>query len=195
MVWSIVSSRSCFCRLCRASPPLAAKNVINLILLLMMSTCTAVSCIVGRGCLLWPVCSLGKTVSLCLLHFVLQGHTCLLLQAIFWLPTLHSSPLWWKGHLFFGVSSRRPCRSSENHSKFSFFSISGWGTELDYCDVEWFALVMNWVHSVVFEITPKGCISDSFVEYDGYSISAKGFSPTVVDTMVIWIKFGHSRPF
>ena len=25
---------------------------------------------------------------------------------------LHSSLLWWKGHLFFGVSSRRSCRSS-----------------------------------------------------------------------------------
>ena len=25
---------------------------------------------------------------------------------------LHSSPLWWKGHLFLGVSSRRFCRSS-----------------------------------------------------------------------------------
>ena len=23
---------------------------------------------------------------------------------------------------------------------FSFFSITGWGIDLDYCDVEWFAL-------------------------------------------------------
>ena len=29
------------------------------------------------------------------------------------------------------------------------------------------------------------CISDSFVDYDGYSISSKGFLPTVVDIMVI----------
>ena len=29
----------------------------------------------------------------------------------------------------------------------------------------------------------------------GYSISSKGFLPTVVDIMVIWIKFAHSRPF
>ena len=69
MVWSIVSSRSCFCRLCRASPSLDAKNIINLILVLMMSTCRVVSCIVGRVCLLWPVCSLGKTVSFCLASF------------------------------------------------------------------------------------------------------------------------------
>ena len=26
---------------------------------------------------------------------------------------------------------------------FSFFSITGWGVDLDYCDIEWFALEMN----------------------------------------------------
>ena len=26
---------------------------------------------------------------------------------------------------------------------FSFFSITGWGIDLDYCDTEWFALEMN----------------------------------------------------
>ena len=54
----------------------------------------------------------------------------------------------------------------------SFFSISGWGIDLDYCDVERFALEMNRDHSVIFEITPKYCISDSFVDYEGYSISS-----------------------
>ena len=56
---------------------------------------------------------------------------------------------------------------------------------VDYRDIEWFALEMNRDHSVIFEIASKYCISDSFVEYDGYSISSKGFSPTVVDTTVI----------
>ena len=50
-----------------------------------------------------------------------------------------------------------------------------WGIDLDYCDIEWFALEMNRDHSVVFEIVPKYCISDSFIDYDGYSISSKGF--------------------
>ena len=65
------------------------------------------------------------------------------------------------------------------------FSITGWGTDLDYCDIEWFALETNRDHSVVFEISSKYCISDSFADYDGYSISSKGFLPTVVDIMVI----------
>ena len=59
------------------------------------------------------------------------------------------------------------------------------GIDLDYCDIEWFALETNRDHSVVFEIASKYCISDSFVDYDGYSISSKGFLPTVVDIMVI----------
>ena len=60
-----------------------------------------------------------------------------------------------------------------------------WGIDLDYCDIEWFALKMNRDHSVIFEIASKYRISDSFVYYDGYSISSKGFLLTVVDIMVI----------
>ena len=67
----------------------------------------------------------------------------------------------------------------------SFFTVSAWGTDFDYCDIECFALEMNKVHSVIFELAPKYCISDSFVDYDGYSISSKGFLPTVLDIMVI----------
>ena len=63
---------------------------------------------------------------------------------------------------------------------FSFFSVSGWGIDLDYCDVEWFALKTNQDPPFVFEIAPKYCISDSFVDYECCSISSKGFLPTVV---------------
>ena len=47
----------------------------------------------------------------------------------------------------------------------------------------------------IFEIASKYCISDSFVDYDGYSISSKVFLPTVGDVMVIWVKFTHSSHF
>ena len=61
-----------------------------------------------------------------------------------------------------------------------------WGINLYYCDIEWLALEKIRNHSVVFEITPKYCISDSFVDYEGYSISSKGFFPNlVIDIMVI----------
>ena len=83
MIWDTASSQSCFCSLYRASPSLAAKNIINLILVSTVWWCPCVvfSCVVGRGCLLWPVHSLGKTLlAFDLLHFVLQGQICLLLQ-------------------------------------------------------------------------------------------------------------------
>ena len=59
------------------------------------------------------------------------------------------------------------------------------GIDLDYCDIEWFALKMNRDHSVIFEITYKYSISDSFIDHDGYSISSEGFLPAVVNIMVI----------
>ena len=67
----------------------------------------------------------------------------------------------------------------------SFFGISGWGIDLNYCDIEWFSLEMNRDHSVNFQIASKYRILDSFVDYNGYSISSKGFLPSVVDIMVI----------
>ena len=38
---------------------------------------------------------------------------------------------------------------------FTFFGISGWGIDLDYYDIEWFALEMNRDHFVIFEIAPN----------------------------------------
>ena len=45
-----------------------------------MSMCRIISCVVGRGGLLWPVYSLSKTLAFALLRFVLEGQICLLLQ-------------------------------------------------------------------------------------------------------------------
>ena len=130
MIWAAVSSWSCFCWLYRASPSLAAKNTRSDFSIdhLVMSVCRVFSCVVGRGCLLWPVCSLGKTLlAFALLHFVLQRQICLLIQVSLDFLILYSNPLWWKGlfcvlcfvlfcFVSFGVSSKRCCRSSQNQS-------------------------------------------------------------------------------
>ena len=73
--------------------------------------------------------------------------------------------------------------------------ITGQGIDLDYHDIEWFALEMNRDHSVIFDIASKYCILDSFVDYDGYPISSKEFLPTVVDIMVICVKFTDFNSF
>ena len=100
MIWATVSSRSYFCWLNIASPSLAAKNIINLILVLTIwwcPICKVMSYVVERGYLLWPVRSLGKTLlAFALLHVVLQGQTCLLFQVFLDFLLLHSSPIWWK---------------------------------------------------------------------------------------------------
>ena len=61
-----------------------------------MSICKVFSCVVGRGYLLWPVCSFGKTLlAFSLLHSVLQGQICLLLQVFLDFLFLPSSPQKW----------------------------------------------------------------------------------------------------
>ena len=61
-----------------------------------------------------------------------------------------------------------------------------------FCGVQtWITVILNGLpwkqtdHSVIFETASKYCISDSFVDYDGYSNFFKGFLPAVVDVTVI----------
>ena len=159
-----------------------------------MSMCRLVSWVVGKGCLLWSACFLDKTLlAFALLHFELQGQTCLLFWVSLDFLLFHSNPLWWTWHLFLvfvleGIVFL-------HRTSFSFFDISGWGVDLEYCGVEWLVLETNRDHSVLFEIAPRYCISDSFVDSEGYSISSKGSLTTVVDKMVIWMKSVYSHPF
>ena len=83
-----------------------------------MSTCRVFSCVFGRGCLLWPVCSLGKTLlAFDLLRFVLQGQIYLLFQVFPDFLLCNPVPIIEYPHnrYLFGCS-RRSCRSSYNNS-------------------------------------------------------------------------------
>ena len=153
-----------------------------------------VSSVVGRGCLLWLVYSLRKTLlAFGPLHFVLQGQTCLLFQVSLDFQLLHSSPLWWKGNLFLvlvleglvglhGIIQLQPLQHQWLGHKLGIL----------WC---WMVCLGNdQGHSVVFEIACKYYISDSLVGYEGFCISSKRFLPTAVDIRVIWIKFTHSHP-
>ena len=70
---------------------------------LVMSMCGLFSCDIWRGWLLWPVCSLGKTLlAFALLRFVLQDQICLfsryLLTSYFCISVLYNEK-----NIFFGV--------------------------------------------------------------------------------------------
>jgi len=159
-----------------------------------MSMCRVFSCVVGSGCLLWPVRYLGKTLlAFAPLHSVLQGQICLLLQVFPDLLLLHSSPLEWKGHLF-GVLGLKGLVGLHRTIQLQLLQHYWLGHRLGLLWY-WMVCLGNRDHSVIFEIASKYCNLDSFVDYFGYSISSKGFLPTVADKIVIWAKFTPSSPF
>ena len=74
-----------------------------------MSMCRVFSCVVGRGCLLWPVHSLGKILlAFALLYSVFQGQISLLFQVFLDFLLLYSSFLKWKGHIFWVLVLKGP---------------------------------------------------------------------------------------
>ena len=150
-----------------------------------MSICRVFSCVVERMGLLWPVHFLGKTLlAFALFHFVLQGQNCLLLQVFLDFLLLHSSHLWWK-ILIFLVLVLEGLVGLHRTVQLQLLQPYWLGHRLG---LPWYSMVCleNEQRSfIVFEISSTYCISDSFVDYDGYSISSKGFLPTVVDIMVM----------
>ena len=159
-----------------------------------MSMCKVFSCVVGRGCLLWPVHFLGKTISLCPASFCIPRPNLPVTPGVSWLPTFaFQSPI--MKRTSFWVLVLEGLAGLPRPVQIQLLQLYWWRHRLDYCNTEWFALETNRDHSVIFEIASKYCISDSFVDHYGYSISSKGFLPTVVDIMFIWIKFAHFSPF
>ena len=187
MIWATVSSQSCFCWLYRASPSLAAKNITSLILVLTIWWCPCVesSLVLLKEGVCYDQCVLlENSISLCPASFHTPRLNLPVTPSVSWLPTsAFQSPImkrtsFWVLVLEGLVGLHRTIQLQLlQHNRY---------------DIEWFALETNRDHSVIFEIASKYCISDSSVDYDGYSISSKGFLPTVVDIMVIWVKFTHS---
>ena len=100
MIWTTVSSGLIFAN-CIVFLHLPMQKIYNQSDFgydhLVMSMHRVISWVVGRGCLLWPVYSLGKNLlAFAMLHFVLQGQTCLLFQVSLDFLLLHSSLLWKK---------------------------------------------------------------------------------------------------
>ena len=146
--------------------------------------CIAVSCVVGR-CSLWPVHSVSKTlVAFALLHFIYQDQTCLLIQVSFDFQLLHSSTLWWKGHLFM-VLVPEGLVSHHRIIQLQLLQYYRLGYRVGLLWYWMVCLEMNRDHSVIFEIAHKYCIFDSLFDYGDCSFFSERFLPTVVDSIVI----------
>ena len=117
MVWATVSSWSCFCWLYRASPSVAAKNIINLIL---MSTIWWCPCVESSLVLLPEGVCYDQYVPLaelyspfpCFLPYSKAKFACY--SRCFLTSYFCDSVSYNEKDIFWGVSSRRSCRSSLN---------------------------------------------------------------------------------
>ena len=154
MIWVTVSSKYCFGWLCRASLSAAAKSVwyVEPSLTLLEEVFAMTS-----------VFSWQNSVSLYLASFCTPRPNLLVIPGISWVPAFAFQ----KDIFFFSVSSRRYYVFTEPII-LSFFGISCWGINLDYCDVEWFALETNrdhyflrlhpsttfWIHLLTMRATP-----------------------------------------
>ena len=111
-----------------------------------------------------------------------------------WLLTFAFHPLWWKGHFFFLALVPKGVVDHHRSGQLQLLWRRSWGIDLDYCDNEWFALETKRSFCHSWDCT-QSQNPNSFAGYESYSISSKGFFPTVVDIMVFWIKFTLSPPF
>ena len=167
--WAIHSSQSCFCWLYRTSPSLAAKNIINLIsvLIIWWYPCVDSSLVLLEEGVCYD--QWQNSFIFCPASFFTPWQNLPVTPGVYEFLLLHSNPL-------------------------CFFSITGWGIDLGHSDVERFALETNRDILSFLRLHPSTAFWN-FVGQGGCSISSKGFLPTVIDIMVIRVKFTHSSPF
>ena len=154
-----------------------------------------VSWVFGKGCLLWPACSLDKTLlAFALLHFSLQGQTCLFFQVSLDFLLLHSSLLWWKELLFLVLILEGVIGLYKTgNNQLLWHHWLRHRLELLSC---WMVCLVNKLRIFCHF---WGCTQVTafwtLVDCECYFISSKKFLCTVVDIMVISIKFTHSCTF
>ena len=104
MIWATVSFQSWFCWLYRASLSLAAKNIINLILILIIWWCPCVESSIMLFCWKWvwamtSAFSWQNSVSLWPASFCSPRPNLPVTPGISWLPTFASRVCFLKNHL------------------------------------------------------------------------------------------------
>ena len=127
--------------------------------------------------------------------FVFQGQTCLLVQISLDFLLLYFSPLWWKGHLFWVcvcVLDLEGLLGLLRTHQLQLLWHLWLGYRLRFLSY-WMVCFENEPRSFchLWDCTQVYCILDTFVDYEGYSLSSKGFLPSVGDIMVSWINFTH----
>ena len=195
MIWATVSSWSCFWWLYRASPSLAAKNIINLILVLTIWWCPCVESslvLLERVFAMTSAFSWWNSISLCPASFCTPRPHLPITPGVSWLPSFATIPYNEKDSIG-GVLVLKGLVGLHRTVQLQLLQHYWLGHSLGSL---WYRMVClgNRDHSVVFLRLHPSTAFWTLVDDDGYSISSKGFLPVVVDIMVIWVKFTHSSP-
>ena len=117
---------------------------------LVMSTCRVFSCVCYDWCIL--LAKLCQSLPCFILYSKtkLASYSRCLLTFYFCIPVPYDEK-----DIFFQCWFQKVFQVFIEQFNLRFFGLTGWGIDQDYCDIEWFALVMNRDHSVVFEISSK----------------------------------------
>ena len=160
MIWAIGSYQSCFLLTAQRFYIFHCKEYNQADLSIDHWWCPSVgsSLVLLQEGVCYDQCVLlAKLMSLCPASFCIQGQTCLLLQVSLDFLLLHCSPLWWQEHLFWvlvleGLIDLHRSVQLLQHYRLGHRLGLPW---------YWMVCLRNRDHSVVFEIAPKYCISES----------------------------------
>ena len=94
-------------------------------------------------------CVLLIRLSLCPASFYIPRPNVPFPPGISWILLLYSNPLWGKRYIF-SVLVPKDLVCLHSTIQLQLFSIRDWGIDLDCCNVEWFALEMDWDQDFCF---------------------------------------------
>ena len=156
-----------------------------------MSMCSHPSCFLKKVFAMTTAFSRQNSVSLWSASFCTPRPNLPITSGISWLPTFAFQSPMTKRTSFFGICSRRSCRSPRTIALQHHWLKHRLGL-LCY----WMVCLGNEPRSFChFWDCTQLLHFGSFVDCEDFSISSKWFLPTVVDVLDIWIKFANSHPF
>ena len=152
MIWATVSSQSCFSWLYRASPSLAAKNIISLILVLTIWWCPCVesSLVLLKEGICYDQCVLlANSVSLCPASFCTPRP---ITPGVSWLPTFaFQSPIMKRTSFLALKHGLNKIQVNQNHYSVVFLNMP----ICRYMKCVYFKLVIFWERDVLFIFIAK----------------------------------------
>ena len=196
MIWATACSQSCFCWLYRASPSLATKNIISLISGVAIWWCPCVessSVFWKRVFAVTSAFSWQNSVSFCPASFCTPRPNLPVTPGISWLPTFafHYPII----KIFWGLLVLKGLVGLHRTIQLQLLQHYWSGHRLGLL---WYWMVCLGNEEIILlflRLHPSTAFRTLLLTMMATPISSKGFLPTVIDIMVIWVKFTHSSPF